>query len=62
MIKANVTVFVALVVALVIIGPFLSIWALNTLFPSLAIPYALDTWAAMAVIHLLLQSKVSANK
>lgn len=51
--------FLSLVLFLVFIGPFLSIWALNTLFPTLAIPFTLETWAAMAVIHLLLQSKVS---
>jgi len=49
-------VFLALIV---FIGPFLSIWALNTLFPSLVIPYTLETWLAMAVIHLLINSKVS---
>ena len=36
-----------LVVIVLIIGPLLSIWALNTLFPVLAIPYTIQTWAAM---------------
>jgi len=28
----------------------LSIWALNTLFAVLAIPYTLETWAAMLLV------------
>jgi hypothetical protein len=34
----------------VIVGPLLSIWALNTLFPVLAIPTTFDTWLAMLLI------------
>ena len=39
-----------LVVALVIAGPLLWIWALNTLFPVLAIPYTIGTWFAALLI------------
>ena len=39
-----------LIVAVIVAGPLLSIWALNTLFPVLAIPYTLETWAAMALV------------
>jgi hypothetical protein len=35
----------------IIFGPFLTIWSLNTLFPVLAIPYTLETWAAVILIH-----------
>ena len=42
------------------IGPFITIWALNTLF-SLAIPYTLTTWAATAWLGLVL-SGISATK
>ena len=42
--------WLALIVAIIIVGPLLSIWALNTLFPVLAIPYTLETWAAMALV------------
>jgi hypothetical protein len=42
--------WILLIVAVVIGGPLISIWALNTLFPVLAIPYTLETWfAAMAL-------------
>ena len=42
--------WLVLIVAIIIIGPLLSIWALNTLFPVLAIPYSFETWLAMLLI------------
>jgi hypothetical protein len=39
-----------IIVAIVIAGPLVSIWALNTLFPVLVIPYTFDTWLAMLLI------------
>ena len=42
--------WLVLLVAVIAVGPLLSIWALNTLFPALAIPYTLETWAAMALV------------
>lgn len=41
---------IALIVGLLIIGPILTIWAANTLFPVLAIPYTLETWAAVVLL------------
>jgi hypothetical protein len=41
---------IALVVALIIAGPLLLIWALNTLFPVVAIPYTIWTWLAAFVL------------
>jgi hypothetical protein len=46
----KVILFVLLIVALLALGPLLGIWALNTLFPVLNIPYTLDTWAAAILI------------
>lgn len=44
--------------AFIILSPFVSIWALNTLFPALAIPYTLETYFAMLVINgLVIKSK-----
>jgi uncharacterized membrane protein YccC len=37
--------FVA-IFALLLIGPLLTIWSLNALFPLLAIPYNFFTWVA----------------
>lgn len=49
---------IALVVFLVFIGPFLALWSLNTLFPALAIPYTLETWAAALILTGVVQAKV----
>jgi uncharacterized membrane protein YedE/YeeE len=48
--EAKLIFWVLIIVAIVIAGPFLSIWALNTLFPVLVIPYTFDTWLAMLLI------------
>lgn len=52
----------ALIILLVIIGPLLTIWALNTLFPVLAIGYTLETWAAVILLGMALRSNVKVNK
>jgi hypothetical protein len=48
--ETKLTLWLVLIVFVIAVGPLLSIWALNTLFPVLAIPYTLETWAAMALI------------
>jgi hypothetical protein len=53
---------VLLVVALLILGPLLTIWSLNTLFPALAIPYSLETWAAVIILGGVFKSNVSNTK
>ena len=45
--------WLALLVAVIAVGPLLSIWALNTLFPVLAIPYTIQTWAAVILIAVM---------
>lgn len=52
-------VLIAVIIFLVVVGPFLSIWALNTLFPVLAIPYTFDTWCATILIKGFLTVSVS---
>ena len=37
---------ISLLIVVIVIGPLLGIWSLNTLFPVLAIPYTWQTWAA----------------
>ena len=44
-------IILAIVVAAIIFGPFITIWSLNTLFPALAIPYSIETWAAAIALH-----------
>ena len=52
-------IWLVLIVIIVIVGPLLSIWALNTLFPVLAIPYTIQTWAAMLLVGGLFRSSFS---
>jgi hypothetical protein len=56
------TLLALLILALVILGPLLTIWALNTLFPVLAIPYALDTWFAVIVVASLFKTTIEHKK
>jgi hypothetical protein len=53
---------VLLVVVLLVLGPLLTIWSLNTLFPALAIPYSLETWAAVIILGGVFKSNVSNTK
>jgi uncharacterized integral membrane protein len=52
------TILVAIVVILLILifAPLLTIWSLNTLFPTLEIPYTMETWAATVIITGVIQS------
>ena len=45
----------ALIIALVVLGPLLTIWALNTLFPVLHIDYNLDTWSAVVLLGIFIR-------
>lgn len=62
MTSSKIIIYVALIVFLVTIGPFLTIWGLNTLFPVLAIPYSFDTWAAVIIVQLAIRSNISTSK
>lgn len=57
----DVILFRALLIALIIVGPILVIWALNTLFPSLAIAYGVAEWFAVVIISGALKSSVNVN-
>jgi len=41
---------IVIVVALVALGPLLTIWSLNVLFPVLAIKYSLESWLAVVIL------------
>ena len=41
---------------LIVVGPLLFIWSLNTLFPVLAIPYTIWTWLAALFISGVFKS------
>ena len=53
---------IALAVVLIVVGPILVIWALNTLFPVLAIQYGIAEWAAVWVVSGVFKSPVKAIK
>ena len=48
----------AIVIGLLILGPLATIWAVNTLFPVLVIPYTLETWVAAVIIAGIFRSKL----
>jgi hypothetical protein len=47
---SKVFVLVAFVILLIVLAPIATIWSLNTLFPTLAIPFTFDTWMASLVL------------
>ena len=51
--KDMVVIFATLVVAIlaIIFVPFATLWALNTLFPVLSIPYTFYSWLAVIVMN-----------
>ena len=49
--------WLVLIVAIIIAGPLLSIWSLNTLFPVLAIPYTFETWLAVILLGGVVNSR-----
>ena len=51
-----------IVVALIALGPMLTIWAANTLFPALAIEYSISTWAAVIVLGAFLRANVTVKR
>jgi hypothetical protein len=46
----------------VAIGPLLTLWTLNTLFPALAIPYTWETWLAALFLGGILTTNVTNKK
>lgn len=49
---------IAFIVFIIVIGPILTIWSLNTLFPVLAIEYTLETWVAALLLGGLFSRSV----
>ncbi len=59
---ANITFIVVLAVLIFIGAPLALLWALNTLFPALAIPYTLETWLAAFIIPAAFKSNIEFGK
>lgn len=54
--------FVALIIVVIAIGPILTIWAWNTLFPAAAIDYTFWTWLAVIILGAFFRANVSIKK
>jgi len=50
------------VILAVAMGPLVTIWALNSLFPALAIPYTFSTWLAVIIVGAVLRARVEVKK
>jgi hypothetical protein len=50
----KIALLILLIIAILIAGPLLTIWALNTVFPVLNIPFSFWTWLAVIVLQLQL--------
>jgi hypothetical protein len=59
MLAAGGLVAIMLVVAIFTLGPLFVVWALNTLFPILEIPYTFSTWCAVIVLAWFMRVKIS---
>ena len=53
---------IAVVVALLAVGPWLVIWSLNTLFPVLAIEFTFWTWFAVVVMGTFFRANVTIKR
>lgn len=53
---------VGLIFLLIVLGPVLTIWSLNTLFPVLAIPYTIETWFAALLLAGVFSHTVKGSK
>ncbi len=54
--------FVALILLVIVVGPLLTIWSFNTLFPTMNIPYNLYTWFAVIILGAFFRANVSIKK
>jgi hypothetical protein len=46
----NFWIFLIVVLLFIYLQPLIVIWSLNTLFPSLHIPYTVETWMATLIL------------
>jgi hypothetical protein len=53
---------IMLIVALIIVGPLLVIWSINTLFPVAAVPYDVWTWLAVVILFGAIRANVTIKR
>ena len=58
---AALLVWALFVIALIVVSPFVTIWALNTLF-GLSIAYTIETWFAVVWLSLVSIGNIAYNK
>jgi hypothetical protein len=58
----KIVLIVALIASIVIFGPLITIWSLNTLFPVLNIPTNIATWFATLWIFGIIATNVKGKK
>ena len=61
-IGTSITAIVLLVTLVIVMGPLLMIWALNTLFPMLDIAYSFETWISIVILAGLFRTPVKVEK
>ena len=54
--------WIIFIIALLILGPLLTIWSLNTLFPVLNIAYGFNEWAAVILLVSAIRANVEVKK
>jgi hypothetical protein len=59
---ATIVLMIVFLIVLIAIGPIVVIWALNTLFPILAIQITFWTWLAVVILGAFLRANVSIKK
>jgi hypothetical protein len=61
--KLGAVAFVLLLIVAVVLGPWIVIWAWNTLFgPVYMIPYTFWTWLSVLIIGVFIRSDVKVSK
>jgi len=56
--NTSIVIMICLVVVIVGIGPLLTLWALNTLFPVLALQYSFVNWCAVVLLHAFFTTSI----
>jgi len=55
-------IWILIMIGVIVFGPFITIWSLNTLFPVLNIPYTIDTWVAIVFMGMFFKGNVVVKK
>ena len=59
---AKLTLAIGLIILVAALGPWLVIWSLNTLFPTLAIEFTFWTWCAVVILAAVFRANVTVKR